>query len=486
MDFGKLKLELPKTEFNANQMDDALKADAESNLIRNVIEEHKKFKEKVQQANRYFIGYNDILLEDKKERIDKRYEQLKNNPLRNADNKEPHGYYPILVEQKIAFGFADQILLRSENNKYNDELLKLSNLLYKQIDTLALYASNAGFSWLYYYIDKDKKFKLATYESSELAPFYDYSEGKILKYMLRYFEESAILYAEDGIRYYKLNSSGVYEKQDKKATPYFYKVTLFGKNGQSWNRVPFVRFNNGLAAISDLTKVKPFIDAYDMVVSNYVNDVEDLQQLIFILINYGGQDLTEFLEDLRKYKAIKVKKTKDGAEGGVETLKVDIPVEARVKLLEIIDENIWNIGQGVNPKLFKNAGNLSMVGIQELYGLLELKTSLMILQFRDSIAELIEAFNNYLKITKQGDFSSEEVEQVYTRTMIKNDKETIENCKNSYGVISNETIWENHPWVADVEKEKQRIADEKAQFEEYNETFETIRKNNSKVADDDE
>lgn len=346
-----------------------------------------------------------------------------------------------------------------------------------------------GFSWLYHYIDKNKNFRVATYESSEIAPFYDYSEGKVLKYILRYFENSAILYSSEGIRYYKLNESGLYQKQGNKdeITPYFYKENFMKiKKAIGWSKVPFLRFNNNIAAISDLTKVKPFIDAYDMIVSNYVNDVEDLQQLIFILINYGGQNLTEFLNDLRKYKAIKVKKTKDGAEGGVETLKVDIPVEARVKLLEIIEENIWNIGQGVNPRLFKNAGNLSMVGIQELYGLLELKTSLMILQFRDSIAELVEAYVKYLKITKQGDYSNEEVEQVYTRTMIKNDKELIENCKNSYGLTSLETILENHPFVTDIEKEKQRLKEEKKENEEYNGVFEALRKKNSKVDDEDE
>lgn len=128
-----------------------------------------------------------------------------------------------------------------------------------------------------------------------------------------------------------------------------------------------------------------------------------------------------------------------------------------------------------------------MVGIQELYGLLELKTSLTIKQFKNSIDELIHVYTQYLKISNQGTYDSDvdEVEQIYTRTMIKNDKETIENCKNSLGVTSLKTILENHPWVLDVDKELAKIKKEKQEDEEYSDTFKMI-KNNSKVDDDDE
>lgn len=476
MDFGKLNHDIPRSEFDALQMDKAMNEKSEGKLIKAYIEEHKKFREMVQQANRYFIGYNDILMEDKGERIDRKVEEQMTNPLRSADNKEPHGFYPILVEQKIAYGFADQIIFKSKNKKYNKHLVELSNLLYTKIDYLALYSSNGGFSWLYHYIDKQGNFCIEAYESCEIIPLYDYLEGKKLKYVIRYFGDTAILYSLTKIKYYNVGIDGFYTPTiidgKEKESVYFYKINVGKiKVGGSYEQLPFIRFNNNMAAISDLTKIKPFIDAYDMIVSNYVNDVEDLQQLIFILINYGGQNLTEFLQDLRKYKAIKVKKTKDGQQGGVETLKVEIPVEARTKLLEIIEENIWNIGQGVNPKLFKNAGNLSSVGIQELYGLLELKTSLMIMQYRDSIIQLINAHKSYLKMKKLGDYTNESVEQVYTRTMIKNDKENIENCKNSVGITSLKTILANHPFVTNVDEELEQIKREEQEEEEYNNFF---------------
>lgn len=95
----------------------------------------------------------------------------------------------------------------------------------------------------------------------------------------------------------------------------------------------------------------------------------------------------------------------------------------------------------------------------------------MIMQYRDSIVELINAHKYYLKLKKQGDYTDEVVEQVYTRTMIKNDKETIENCKNSVGITSLKTILANHPFVTNVDKELQQIEKEKQQDEEYSDFF---------------
>ena len=64
--------------------------------------------------------------------------------------------------------------------------------------------------------------------------------------------------------------------------------------------------------------------------------------------------------------------------------------------------------------------------------------------------------------------------------MIKNDAETIENCKNSVGIVSNKTILKNHPWVSDVEAEEKQIKKEEAEDMEYNDTFQKLTKEGEK------
>ena len=50
--------------------------------------------------------------------------------------------------------------------------------------------------------------------------------------------------------------------------------------------------------MDDLKNIKPLIDVYCKVFSGFVNDLEDIQEVIFVLTNYGGADLGQFLRDL--------------------------------------------------------------------------------------------------------------------------------------------------------------------------------------------
>ena len=67
--------------------------------------------------------------------------------------------------------------------------------------------------------------------------------------------------------------------------------------------------------------MKPLIDAYDKVFSGFLNDLKDTKEIIFVLTNYGGADLEEFLQDLKKYKAIKLDDNGSGeGKGNLENL----------------------------------------------------------------------------------------------------------------------------------------------------------------------
>ena len=48
--------------------------------------------------------------------------------------------------------------------------------------------------------------------------------------------------------------------------------------------------------------IKPLIDVYDKVYSGFINDLDDIQELIFVLSGYGGTDLDTFLSDLKNTK----------------------------------------------------------------------------------------------------------------------------------------------------------------------------------------
>ena len=84
---------------------------------------------------------------------------------------------------------------------------------------------------------------------------------------------------------------------------------------------------------------------YDRVYSGFFNDLEDIQEIIFVLSGYGGTNLAEFLGDLKKFKTVNL--DEDEGKPGLSTLTIDIPVEAREKMLEyrygeFIDKKYWD------------------------------------------------------------------------------------------------------------------------------------------------
>ena len=60
--------------------------------------------------------------------------------------------------------------------------------------------------------------------------------------------------------------------------------------------MPFIPYPNNNTNTNDLKNIKPLIDVYDKVYSGFVNDLDDIQELIFVLSGYGAQILTRFCQ----------------------------------------------------------------------------------------------------------------------------------------------------------------------------------------------
>ena len=198
---------------------------------------------------------------------------------------------------------------------------------------------------------------------------------------------------------------------------------------------------------------KDLVDLYDRVSSGFANDIEDVQQIIYIITNYGGEDLGEFLNDLRRYKAIKVNNDGVSSGGGVSTLAIDIPVEARNSLLDRLRKDIITFGQGVDPDP-DQIGDTSGVALKHKYGLLELKAGALETEFRPGVAQLVRLLMPDLP-------EDDAIKQTWTRNLVQNDLEQAQVVEMLAGVTSQRTLDENNPLVDDADEEgARRKADE--------------------------
>lgn len=413
---------------------------------------------KAEVALRYYLGDNDIMYRKPKDKCEE--------PLRNADNRIAFNFHSLLVDQKASYMFTAPPLFDAKDDTLNEIIAAtLGDGYAKKCKDLCVDASNAGVGWLHYWIDEKKGFCYGVIPSMQVRPVYSLRLEKELEAVLRTYR----MVDDNGDEWqiYEIwndKECQAYRKRAEMFQPFdmFSYVNLDGMAEPTntfrheFGAVPFIPFPNNNVCTGDLDKIKSLIDSYDKTYSGFVDDLEDIQQVVFVLTNYGGADLKQFLSDLKYYKTIQVESAGSEDKSGVSTLTIDIPVEARDKLLDITRKAIFDMGQGIDPQQ-QGFDNTSGEAMKFLYSLLELKAGLMETEFRSGFGELVRAIGRYYGK------EPEQIVQTWTRTSIRNDAELVDMCQKSVGVISTKTILKNHPFVENAEDEEKELAAEKEQ-----------------------
>lgn len=438
--------------------------DIAKKIIKKYAESHSGFIKRAIIAERYYKKDNDILYSDKREDTD--------DPLHTADNRIPSNFYKLQVNQKAAYAFTEPVMFDAGSDD-NNNLIKtaLGDSFQKKCKALSVQSSNSSIGWVHYWKNKEGKFKYAVVDSKQIIPVWTKDLEKDLLAVLRMYLDVD----EDTGEEYE-----IYEYwTDKEAQSFRRKVDSSWETLEFYNQyrvididtgmeefqstyrhdfgeVPFIFFKNNDEEQNDLKDIKELIDAYDKVYSGFVNDMEDIQEIIFIITNYGGEAESpiEILKEMKDAKIINVESEGSDDKSGISTLAIEIPVEAREKLLTITRKAIFEQGMAIDPDP-QNFGNSSGVALGYLYSLLELKTGLMETEFRVSFNRLIRA------ILKFHGRSADTIEQTWTRTRVSNDAELAEIASKSKGVVSDETIVQNHPWTVDATKEMERLNKQK-------------------------
>lgn len=441
---------------------------------------------RIRKAESYYENKNDILR--KRNPVEpKSREKDAEHPLRNADNRISMPWHELLVNQKAAYTMtvppSFDLGKDNKNKEMNQEITKLLGDHYPKVaKDLCINASNAGVAWLHVWKDADHQnfFRYAVIDTKQIIPVYSKRLDNKLEGILRIYED----YNDDGdimtiYEYWNDKECSVFAKKKKDGIDELEECPVFptfdaGTNEQvgetniythDWEAVPFIPFRNNPAELPDLRKYKKLIDVFDKVFSGFVNDIDDIQEIIVILTNYGGEDKEEFLSDLKRYKMVKVDSDGEGDKSNVDTLAIDIPIEARDKILQMTRELIFLHGQGVDP--LKNIGqNNSGAALEYMYSLLELKASMLETEFRLGFAELVRFILKY-----SGHDSDVKIEQKWTRTSIKDDAKQAEIISKLSSVTSEEAIAKSNPLVEDWEEEvkalKGELADDMRAQDDY-------------------
>ena len=427
--------------------------------IRAKIQGNYENEKKIEKAKKYYRVDNTI----KKTGV--RPKEDTKDPLRTANNKIPHNFHQILIDEKASYLFTYPILFDIDNNnKLNTQVFEvLGDDFQRKAKNICIEASNAGTAWVHYWYAEDKKgeknFKYEKVNTEEVIPIYDNGLEKTLESLIRYYIVSEYVEGELNPQDFCYIEYWTVDRMErwKLRNSYNGSIVEYEDVEHTIGEIPFIEFANNLNKQGDLEKYATLIDMMDKVMSGFCNDMEDIQQVLYILEGYEGTDLKEFKDNLKRYKTLSF----DTEGGGLKTIQIDIPVEARKVIVEILKKQIYESGQGLQADI-DSIGNASGITLKFFYRKLELKAGLLETEFRSGFATLVKAILRFLNVENY-----KKINQTWTRNMISNDLENSQIAQASMGIIPKKIILANHPWVDDVqlaldlleEEEKENMID---------------------------
>lgn len=390
--------------------------------------------------------------------------KLGKNPLHSADNRIPTNWHRIITDQKVGYmlTYPPQIDVVGDSKAAQLINETLGGDYAKVAKQLGVDATNCGVGWLTYWYDKGSPFCYWNVPPEQIRAYYDPASIKPrLQYLVRSWSSP--------------DSKTVHHElwTDKDATYYIAfenghlsRDPAMGENGvilHNYGRIPFIEFRNNGGGNGDLQMYRPLIDAMDKLVSGFANDIDDMQEIIWVIKNYAGETAeldydsngNEVVREIDLLQKLKAKKliSVDG-DGGVETLRGEIPFEARCEFLKILTRQLYVSAMAVDP-FPDTIGQASGVYIDFLYSLLELKAGLMETEFRSGFDALAQAVLWYHHLPQK------QIEQVWTRNKPRNELEVVQMLASTdSAVLSNETKTKAHPLTENWQEERRRIEKE--------------------------
>lgn len=362
-----------------------------------------------------------------------------------ANNRVPSDFFSKIVKQEVSYLLSNGVITKDKLKK------KLGRKFDLKLRKIATEACVSGAGWGYAYINNKGEFEIASFDYLEVIPLYDERTGAI-RGAIRFYqlEESKPMwiefYTEKGVINFKYYKNELTETSSLK--PYILKTKTDALGSEivdydNWSQLPIIPlYCNDTKTSRFKTSLKNKIDLFDIILSDFGNNLEDSQDVYWVLKNYQGQDIGEFLEDYKYYKSINIDE-----EGDATPHTIEVPYEARKVALEELRKQIYSDSMAVDTSVL-SGGSLTNVAIKANMLDLDLKVDDLEVGCLDFCYDLLKLCSEFYNIT-------EDYEINFIRNQLVDETETIDNLIKSVsaGILSTETAMERNPFVENVKKE---------------------------------
>ena len=341
----------------------------------------------------------------------------------SANNKIPSRFFFYFITQGVQFLLGNGVSFNEESTKD-----KLGKSFDKIVQDAATDAMIGGVSFGYFNLDHVEQFSVTVF-----APLWDEENGA-LRAGVRFWQVAdnkplrATLYEEDGYTEYikrpDEDMQVLFEKRNYKQT--VERSEIGGEkiyDGGNYPNFPIVPLWN-INKQSALVGARETIDAYDLMASALINNVDDANLIYWVIRNAGGMDDMDDQRFIERLKTLHVVHTE--GEEQVDAHTVDVPFQASEVALDRLRSQLFDDFMALDVKNIAG-GAATATQIKAAYEPLNSKTDL----FEYQVTEFIDGI---LKLAGIED------EPTYTRSMIINQQETITNLVSAAEYLSEDYI----------------------------------------------
>lgn len=192
--------------------------------------------------------------------------------------------------------------------------------------------------------------KLNIYKATEFCPLQD-EETDVIMAGIRFWQIDSTkptfftLYEIDGYTNFALYNSEWQEIEPKKPYRYISHFTeAEGEKGTErydYSALPIIPFWGNNLKQSTLVGLRSLIDAYDVVNSGFADDLNEMQEIFWILQNYGGMTQDDLTKFFRRLKWFKVAEMDTSDNGEIKPFRQEVPYQSRQVFLDSIRKQIY-------------------------------------------------------------------------------------------------------------------------------------------------
>lgn len=347
--------------------------------------------------------------------------------------KISHPFFTELVDQEVQYmlsgkdGFikSDIPELQTELDSYFNENEDFMSELYEVLTG----AISKGFEYLYAYKNTEGKTAFQCADSigvievraKETDDKCDYiifwyidrigKDGKRVKRIEVHDTKQTTFYVQEDDGKIILDASAeinprphiIYKKPGDESTYY-----------DDYGMIPFFRLDNCQKQFSGLKPIKALIDDYDLMSCGLSNNIQDSNEVLYVVKGFDGDDLDELHFNTKTKKLIGVPEG-----GGLDIQTVDIPYQARQAKLDLDEKNVYRFGMGFNSAQLGD-GNITNVVIKSRYALLDLKCNKLEIRLKQFMRKLFKIVLNEINSLNGTDYQQKDIYFSFEREIMTN------------------------------------------------------------------